>query len=61
MPEDKIKIKKSEIDELYEIEDDTKHIPEEEKAIVEKNDDFSIESRITYMDEKLEQEFEEDG
>lgn len=56
LPE-KIKIKQSEIDELYEIESD-KPKSEEVYETISKNDDYEI--TIKEEDAKLEKEFEEE-
>ncbi len=55
MPQnDKIKIKQSEIDELYDIEDDTKEVPkvDEQKVLGTEYDDM-----INSSDEKVSEEF----
>ncbi len=50
--EEKIKIKLSELTDMYDIEDDTKHTPEKE----DKKQDYDI--TIEEEDAKLEEEFD---
>ncbi len=56
---DKVKIKKSELDDMYDIEDDTvQEAAKDMEKIKEVQDDYDI--QITQGDKKLKEEFEEE-